>query len=181
MRNPCVIRSPRPTSASRPRRHCLPAAAPTRISASPGVDHQRQRRQACVVRFSWKTRWRQCASCPYTPWRLIPVLRSDEPGWRGVRIRCASREKAVSGLSRGDATALAHALEAARVHWWQRALAAQAGPLRSVHDRLARLADPPSYTTRGAFSDLRRDAEKVAGRFPARWPDRLPMTRNSGC
>ena len=96
--------------------------------------------------------------------------------WRGVRIRYASREEAVSGLSQGDATALAYALEAARVHWWRRALAARAEPLRSVYDRLARLADPPGYTTRGVFSNLLRDAEKMAGRFPPRWPDGLPMT-----
>ena len=104
------------------------------------------------------------------------VKLEDGWRWRGVRIRCASREEAVSGLSRGDATALADALEAGRVHWWRRALAAQAGPLRSVYGRLDRLADPPGYTTRGVFSDLRRDAEKAAGRFPSRWSDRLPMT-----
>ena len=45
--------------------------------------------------------------------------------------------------------------------------------LRSVHDRLAQLADPPRYMARSVFSDLERDAETAGCEFPARWPDAL--------
>ena len=96
--------------------------------------------------------------------------------WRAVRIRYANREAVVSGLSRGAAEELVETLEAARVYWWRQAVAAQAGALHAVHDRLARLADPPSYTTHRILSDLRRDAKEVTGGFPGHWPDALSNT-----
>ena len=122
--------------------------------------------------------------------------------WRAVKIRYANRESVVSGLSRDDARTLCQTLEAARVFWWRKALAAQGGPLqavhgrpaqladpsssathripdgslRAVHGRLAQLADPPCYTTQRIVSDLRRDAEAATGGFPGPWPDTLSNT-----
>jgi len=62
--------------------------------------------------------------------------------WGTVRVGHASGKAVVSGLSRADATELATALEAARVDWWRRAVAARIETLRSVHKRVALLAEP---------------------------------------
>ena len=104
------------------------------------------------------------------------VLLGRRWRWRAVRIRYANRETVVSGLSRGDAQALVQTLESARVFWWRKALAAQAGALHAVHSRLAQLADPPGYTTQRILADLRRDAEAVTGGLPGHWPDALSNT-----
>ena len=96
--------------------------------------------------------------------------------WSGMRIRVASGEVAVSGLSRLDTQAFADALERARVDWWRRTLATHVGTLRSVDNRLARLADPPRYMARSVFSDLERDAKDGITPFPSRWPDKLSGT-----
>ena len=93
--------------------------------------------------------------------------------WSAVRVSSATRNLTVSGLSPDDARALAEALEAARVRWWETALATSADTLRPVYARLAQLADPPSYTTRQAMAHLRRKATTVVGRFPSVWPDPL--------
>ena len=96
--------------------------------------------------------------------------------WRAVRIRYANRETIVSGLSRGAAEELVETLEAARVYWWRKALAAQAGALHDVHGRLEQLVNPPSYTTHRMLSDLRRDTEAVTVGLPSHWPDTLSNT-----
>ena len=93
--------------------------------------------------------------------------------WSGTKIRHASGRETVSGLSWHQARTLVDALEASRLGWWRRTLAAHNETLRSVHDRLAQLADPPRYMARSVFSDLERDAETAGGEFPARWPDAL--------
>ena len=111
--------------------------------------------------------------------RTIPIQEIESASvarawfWRGVRIRHAYGREAVSGLSWHRARTLVDALEAARLDWWRRTLAAHNETLRSVHDRLAQLADPPRYMARSVFSDLERDAETAGGEFPARWPDAL--------
>ena len=92
--------------------------------------------------------------------------------WRNVRLRRASGEAVVSGLSPSDAKVLAEALETAMLLWWQKAL----GTLRPVHDRLAQFANPSSYTSRAVLSDLRRDAKSAVDRLPSRWPDTLSST-----
>ena len=106
---------------------------------------------------------------------LGDVERVDVAGGRlcSVRIRHDERSSHVSGLPGKDASALANALDAARCDWWRRALAPQLETLRSVHERLAALADPPKYLTSDAFRDLEAEAESVAGGFAARWPDAL--------
>ena len=71
------------------------------------------------------------------------------------------------------ARTFANALETARLQWWRQMLETQSETLRSVRDRLAQSADPPAYLTRSAFAALRRDAEKAAGQFPAKWPNTL--------
>ena len=40
--------------------------------------------------------------------------------------------------------------------------------MRSAHDRLAKLADPPGYMAHGTVADLYRDAERACGQFPSR-------------
>ena len=93
--------------------------------------------------------------------------------WTGVRLSHATGAATVSGLSRTDAKALADAVERARVEWWRGALAPQIGVLRSVHDRLAELVDPPRYVDTDALGELMRDAQAAAGGLVARWPDSL--------
>ena len=123
-----------------------------------------------------------CASGP----RRIPlgdiVTAELRQGWRWgrVQVRHVSGAAAVSGLSRADAEALAAALEAARVDWWRRALAARSEALRSVHGRLAQLGDPPAYVTRAVCGDLERQAREVAGHFSGRWPDPLSNAPEAG-
>ena len=113
--------------------------------------------------------------------RSINVALGDVEGtelragrrWSAVRLRHSGGRETVSGLARTDARAIVDALEAARVVWWRRALAAPIGTLGAVHNRLARLADPPAYVTEKAIRDLRREAEAAAGGFAARWPSAL--------
>ena len=93
--------------------------------------------------------------------------------WGTVRVRHASGKAVVSGLSRADATALATALEAARVNWWRKAVAARIETLRSVHERVALLAEPRRYIARSVFRELERDARDVLGEMASRWPDSL--------
>ena len=73
--------------------------------------------------------------------------------WGTVRIRHSSGEAAISGLSRADVMALATRIEA----------------IRSVHERVAQLAEPQRYIARSLIRDLERDARVVAGEFPSRW------------
>ena len=114
--------------------------------------------------------------------KRIPIHEIESAGltrgwfWGGTQIRHAFGRETVSGLSRHHARVLANALGAARLGWWRRALAAQAETLRSVHERLAQLEDPPRYMARSVFSDLERDAEKAAGELPLRWPGALSRT-----
>ena len=93
--------------------------------------------------------------------------------WGTVRIRHSSGEAAISGLSRADVMALATDLEAARVDWWRKALATRIETIRSVHERVAQLAEPRRYIARSVIRDLERDARDVAGEFPSRWPSTL--------
>ena len=93
--------------------------------------------------------------------------------WGTVRVRHASGKATVSGLSRADAIALAAALEAARVDWWRKAVAARIETLRSVHERVAQLAEPRRYVARSVLRELERDARDVAGTMASRWPDSL--------
>ena len=100
--------------------------------------------------------------------------------WGRVRVRHASGEAAVSGLTRADAEALAAALEAARVGWWRREYAARNEALRSVHGRLAQLEDPPGYVGRNLCRDLEGGAREVAALFPGQWPDSLSDAPEAG-
>ena len=107
---------------------------------------------------------------------LGDVERVDIAGGRrlsSVRIRHNARSSHVSGLPGKDASALADALDAARCEWWRRALAPRLETLRTVHERLAALADPPKYLTFDAFCELEAEARTLAGGFPARWPEAL--------
>ena len=90
-----------------------------------------------------------------------------------VRIRYTAGNSHVSGLPRAAACALADALETARCEWWHRTLAPRLEMLRSVHERLAALADPPKYLTADGLRDLEAEAKTVAGGFTARWPEAL--------
>ena len=96
-------------------------------------------------------------------------------GWRRARIRFrhAGGDAAISGTNRNDARAFTTVLEARREEWWKRALARRFADIRSVHNRLAQLKDPPGYVTRRAGSDLAGAAEAAVRELPGRWPDSL--------
>ena len=93
--------------------------------------------------------------------------------YSSVRVGHAAGSVHVSGLSRTAANALADALETARCNWWRRTLAPQLETLRSLHDRLTALADPPGYLTAAALGDLEAEAQTIAGGFAGRWPEAL--------
>ena len=93
--------------------------------------------------------------------------------WGGMRIRCASLEALVSGLTRRDTAALADTLEAARTHGWQNAIGTRIGILESVHEDLTKLSSPQRYVRHSVFQKLKRDAESAVDGFEPRWPDSL--------
>ena len=93
--------------------------------------------------------------------------------WGAMRVGCASWTALVSGLTKGDTAALADALEAARTHWWQDAIAARTELLQSVNERLTSLSSPPRYVRHSVFQKLKKDAESAVEGFSARWPDSL--------
>ena len=96
--------------------------------------------------------------------------------WASVSLRHAGGGVTVSGLTREDAQALGDSLENARTRWWRRALAPQIGMLRSIHDCLMQLADPPNYVRIADIRDLTRDAQAAAGGLEGRWPPSLSDT-----
>ena len=96
--------------------------------------------------------------------------------WASVSIRHAEGTATVSGLTRADAHALADSLENARTRWWRRALAPQLGTLRSTHDCLKQLEDPPNYVRIADIRDLTRDAEAAAAGLAGQWPPSLSDT-----
>ena len=93
--------------------------------------------------------------------------------WGGVSLGSATAGVTVSGLARSEAKALADAIETARAEWWRSTLGSQIGALRSVHDRLVQIADPPGYVHSDAVHDLVQDAQAVAGGVAGHWPDAL--------
>ena len=93
--------------------------------------------------------------------------------WAEVSLDRAGTAVILSGLSRSAARAFADAVERARVDWWRRMLATEIGALRSVHDQLTGLADPPGYVHSDAVRDLVQDAEAAAGGLVGNWPDAL--------
>ena len=88
-----------------------------------------------------------------------------------MQVGCASWKALVSGLTKGDTAALADALEAARTHWWQDAIATRAELLQSVYERLMGLSSPRRYVRHSVFLDLKSDAESVAESFSELWPN----------
>ena len=100
--------------------------------------------------------------------------------WARLRLRHAAGVAVASGLPRREAKALVDALEIARVDWWRSALATQIGALRSVHDRLAALADPPKYVHAEDIRVLIHDAETAAAGLVRRWPDSLSDLQEVG-
>ena len=93
--------------------------------------------------------------------------------WGGIRIRCASSETLVSGLTRRDTAALADTLEAARTHGWQNAIGTRIAILEAVHECLTMLSSPQRYVRHSVFQELKRDAESAVDGFEPRWPDSL--------
>ena len=96
--------------------------------------------------------------------------------WASVSLRHASGGVTVSGLKQIDAQALGDSLESARVRWWRRTLEPQIGMLRSVHECLAQLADPPNYVRIADIRDLTRDAQSAAAGLVGQWPPSLANT-----
>ena len=93
--------------------------------------------------------------------------------WSRVRIRHNDEEAIVSGLPSSDTQAFVQALESARVQWWWRTLATPIETLRAIYDKLAQLADPPTYVRHTAFAELKTQADTVAGQFSTFWPSTL--------
>lgn len=96
--------------------------------------------------------------------------------WSAVRIRASSGEWILSGIGRREAGPFVDTLEEARLAWWRVNLWSNAELLRSVHSRVAELADPPRYVAMGHFSALEGDAKEVARRLPLGWPKALALT-----
>lgn len=96
--------------------------------------------------------------------------------WASVSVRHALGTATVSGLTRADAQALADSMENARTRWWRRALAPQLGTLRSTHDCLKQLANPPNYVRIADLRDLTRDAKAAAAGLAGQWPPSLSDT-----
>ncbi len=96
--------------------------------------------------------------------------------WGGIRIRCASSETLVSGLTRRDTAALADTLEAARTHGWQNAIGTRIAILEAVHECLTMLSSPQRYVRHSVLQKLKRDAESAVDGFEPRWPDSLSST-----
>ena len=93
--------------------------------------------------------------------------------YSGLRVRHTAGTADVSGLSQLQARAFAAALAPARRAWWRRTLAPQLDALRSAHDQLTALADPPRYLTAYALRDLEAKASAVAAELARRWPEPL--------
>ena len=127
--------------------------------------------EAIRLQFLWRS-----IAVPLSDVESVDVESVDVAGhllWASVRIRHAAGSSQVSGLTLTVARALADAVETARIDWWRKAIAAQVGALRSVHDRLDVLAAPPKYLTADALRDLVRAAEAASDGFAARWPKSL--------
>ena len=107
---------------------------------------------------------------------LKAVSMTNKLRWASVSLRHAGGEVTVSGLDQDDAQALGDSLENARTHWWRRTLEPQIGMLRSVHDSLAQLADPPNYVRIADIRDLTRDAQSAAAGLVGSWPTSLADT-----
>ena len=120
------------------------------------------------VRLSFGSRWREIGLRDIEEVRLNAGRR-----WGGVRLGHATAGATVSGLARSDASRLVEAIETARVDWWRDQLAPQIGVLRSVHDRLANLADPQGYVHSDAIRDLVQDAQPAAGGLVGHLPNSL--------
>lgn len=93
--------------------------------------------------------------------------------WGRLRVRLASGDVTVSGLSKPAAQLFGDALLRARVDWWKDALDSHIETIESVYDRLAQYADPPRYVARTVFSPIEYDARDVAARFPSQSPEQL--------
>ena len=131
--------------------------------------------EAAALRLTYASRSRQIP--------LGAIVSAElKTGWRWgrVRVRHASGEAAVSGLTRADAEALAEALEGARGGWWRRELAARSEALGSIHERLAQFEDPPAYIGHNLCRDLERGAREVAAHFPGQWPHTLSDAPEAG-
>ena len=93
--------------------------------------------------------------------------------WSKVHLNYDGKETVVSGLSLDDSQSFVQVLETTRVQWWRRTLESLIDDLRSIHDELIQLADPPAYLTRSTFAELRNRAKSAAGQFTDHWPDSL--------
>ena len=83
------------------------------------------------------------------------------------------RSETISGIARQDARAFAEAVETARENWWRQKIAARKNSIRSTHDRLMQMKDPPGYVTMSAGSALVQAAREATSGFRGRWPDKL--------
>ena len=104
---------------------------------------------------------------------LDDVVVTDGLIWSRAHFRYSSGRARISGLSRESAGVLAEALETARCDWWQRVLASLSETLKSAHDRIAALADPPRYVTAAEMRDLEFEARNATSETGQHWPEAL--------
>ena len=96
-----------------------------------------------------------------------------KPGvrWARIHFRHAAGEAAISGLTRAKAGTFAAALASGREDWWRQAVRARRGAIKSVHNRLAQMKNPPDYMTKSAGRALLRAARDAIDGVQGRWPD----------
>lgn len=91
-------------------------------------------------------------------------------GWGPVRIDSARGASTVSGLSRGDASALADAVRAARLAAWQRAIGAYAKSIESSKRGSRRCRGRGRMCADGRFAALLAAVQTEAAGLPRGWP-----------
>ena len=96
--------------------------------------------------------------------------------WYRVRLHHIGGDSSVAVLSRSDAGALVGQIEAARLDWWNRALAARTDALNSVRNRLDAIVHPARYVTFDAVHDLEHAARTVVSGLAGRCPKALSDT-----
>ena len=93
--------------------------------------------------------------------------------WSRVRFCHEGGDAIISGLPSSDTQAFVQALEKARVQWWRETLRSQIEILRSIHAKLAQLANPPAYVRHSSFSELKSEAKSATDQFTGCWPSAL--------
>lgn len=120
-------------------------------------------RDGVILRFASKT--------TEFAMRDLVAVRVDGGRRPTVWLDQPKRKESVRGLSAEDAQTLADTLEAARTICWRRELAHRIDAFRTVHDRLANLADPAKFVCHDIIPELKRQALTATNGLGTCWPD----------